>query len=55
MAVVVLPAPDGPTRATSSPGRTLKLTSRRTGSPGLAPTAAAPPVRLAMVDSSAVG
>ena len=28
-AVVVLPAPDGPTSATSSPGATVKLTSRR--------------------------
>src|SRR4029453_1158537 len=36
MAVVVLSAPEGPTRATSSPGRTGKLTSCRTGSPGAA-------------------
>ena len=28
-ALVVLPAPEGPTSATSSPGATLKLTSRR--------------------------
>src|SRR5829696_5120786 len=37
MAVVVLPAPDGPTRAISSPGRTVKLTSCRTGSPADGP------------------
>ena len=28
-ALVVLPAPDGPTSATSSPGAMVKLTSRR--------------------------
>ena len=34
IAIVVLPAPDGPTSATSSPGSTLKLTSRRIQSLG---------------------
>src|SRR6266498_4883455 len=38
MAVVVLPAPDGPTRATSSPGSAVKLISRSTGPAGRWPS-----------------
>ena len=34
IAVVVLPAPEGPTSATSSPGSTVKFTSRRIHSLG---------------------
>jgi hypothetical protein len=33
--MVVLPAPDGPTSATSSPGRASKDTSKRTGTDGV--------------------